>query len=374
MKKTDIIVVGGGLAGLTAAVHLCRNNLEVLLIEKNDFPHHKVCGEYLSKEVLPYLNSLEINLEELSSKNITRLEFSTAEGKKIDTPLDLGGLGISRYALDHYLYQKAQQAGCERVKATVENINFRNNIFTVSLTDGNKFQSDFVLGAFGKRSLLDKRLNRKFQQKSSGWLAVKAHYENKYFPEDLVALHNFEGGYCGLSKTETNAVNACYLATFKSFKKYKDTADFREKVLIKNPFLKEFFSHSKMIFEKELTIAQVNFHPKEQVENHILMLGDAAGLIHPLCGNGMAMAIHSAKIASEVLLKFYKQKEKERAFVENSYSERWTAEFNGRMFAGRLLQKILMNHSVSNFSQQIISLFPGLMPAIVKQTHGKPIA
>lgn len=372
MKKTNIIVVGGGLAGLTATVHLCQNNLEVLLIEKNDFPHHKVCGEYLSKEVLPYLNSLKINLEELSPKNISNLEFSTAEGKKIETKLDLGGLGISRYALDHFFFQKAQQAGCESIEGTVENIIFKNNIFLVSLTDGKKFQADFVLGAFGKRSLLDKNLNRNFQQKSSGWLAVKAHYQNTGFPENLVALHNFEGGYCGLSKTETNAVNACYLATFKSFKKYKDTKDFRENVLMKNPYIGEFFRHSEMLFEKELTIAQVNFHPKEQVKNHILMLGDAAGLIHPLCGNGMAMAIHSAKIASEVLLEFYQQREKERVFVENTYTERWKAEFNGRMFAGRLLQKILMNNSASNFSQQIIGLFPGLMPAIVKQTHGNP--
>lgn len=373
MKKTDVIIAGGGLAGLTAAIHLCQQDLKVLLIEKTEFPHHKVCGEYLSKEVLPYLNSLGLHLNDLSPKQISKLEFSTSEGKRIETELDLGGIGISRYALDYYFYQKALEAGCEMVQASVENISFKEDVFTVVLNDGKKFLADFVLGAFGKRSLLDKKLHRDFEQKSSAWLAVKAHYENISFPEDLVALHNFEGGYCGLSKTETNAVNVCYLATFKSFKKYKDTTEFRKKVLLKNPFLEAFFANSRMIFEKELTIAQINFHSKEQVENHILMLGDAAGLIHPLCGNGMAMAIHSAKIASEVLLEFYQQKEKGRTFVENSYSERWKAEFSGRMFAGRLLQKILMNHSASNFSQQIIGLFPGLMPAIVKQTHGNPM-
>ncbi len=373
MHKTEVIIVGGGLAGLTAAIHLCRHDLKVLLIEKNDFPQHKVCGEYLSREVVPYLKRLELDIFSLHPANITRLEFSTENGKNIQSELDLGGIGISRYALDNFLFQKALESGCEYIQATTENITFKKDVFSVKLNDGKNLQADFVLGAFGKRSLLDRRLGREFQQKPSGWLAVKAHYHFDDFPDELVALHNFEGGYCGLSKTETGAVNSCYLASFKSFKKFRDTTDFRKNILMKNKYLRDFFNKSTMIFEKELTIAQVNFHEKEQVKDHIFMLGDAAGLIHPLCGNGMAMAIHSAKIASEVLLDFYQNKDQERVFAENRYEALWKEQFSRRMFAGRMLQKILINHSAASFSQQIISLFPGLMPTIVKQTHGNPI-
>ncbi|AVR46372.1 FAD-dependent oxidoreductase [Christiangramia fulva] len=374
MSRTQIIIVGGGLAGLTAAIHLSRHQLKVLLIEKNEFPHHKVCGEYLSAEVKLYLEKLGLDIFSLGPKEISRLEFSTTEGKKIDAQLDLGGIGISRYTLDNYFFQKARELGCEILHESVENIEYKNETFSVSLNNGLILKADFVLGAFGKRSLLDRKLDRRFQQKASNWLAVKAHYKNKSFPDDLVALHNFNGGYCGLSKIENGEVNACYLATFESFKKYRDTADFQKNVLMKNRYLKEFFSNSEMSFQKELTIAQINFHSKEQIKDHVIMLGDAAGLIHPLCGNGMAMAIHSAKIASEVLLEFFKRKDIKRASVEKNYEERWKEQFNGRMFAGRLLQKILMNHSATYFSQQIIDLFPGIMPAIVKQTHGNPIA
>lgn len=373
MKQADIIIVGGGLAGLTAAIHLSRQGLKILLIEKNKFPHHKVCGEYLSNEVLPYLTEIGVNLYDLKPAKISKLEFSTLEGNLIETELDLGGIGISRFALDNFLYQKAIENGCQVIQAVVENINYKKNSFSVILNDKTEFSTDFVLGAFGKRSLLDKTLQRDFHQKPSEWLAVKAHYKNEQFPEDVVALHNFEGGYCGLSKTETGTVNACYLATYKSFKKYRGTDDFRENVLMENEYLKEFFSNSEMIFEKEISIAQVNFHSKSRIENHILMLGDAAGLIHPLCGNGMAMAIHSAKIASEILLDYFDGKETQRRAVEELYKSEWSQNFSGRMLAGRLLQKILMNNSAASFSQQIISLFPGLMPTIVKQTHGAPI-
>ena len=57
----DVIIIGGGLAGLTNAIHLSKSRQRVLLIEKNSYPKHKVCGEYISNEVLPYLNSLGIN-------------------------------------------------------------------------------------------------------------------------------------------------------------------------------------------------------------------------------------------------------------------------------------------------------------------------
>jgi hypothetical protein len=77
MIQKPIVIVGGGLAGLTAAIHLSKVGLRVILIEKNEYPKHKVCGEYISNEVLPYLNYLDINISELLPTAIIDLEFST---------------------------------------------------------------------------------------------------------------------------------------------------------------------------------------------------------------------------------------------------------------------------------------------------------
>ena len=65
MEDADVIVIGGGLGGWTAAIHLRKAGLEVMLIEKRQYPFHKFCGEYLSAEVEPYLSSLGISLEEI---------------------------------------------------------------------------------------------------------------------------------------------------------------------------------------------------------------------------------------------------------------------------------------------------------------------
>ena len=221
---------------MTAAIHLSREGREVVLFEKEEFPHHKVCGEYLSSEVLPYLNDLDLDLYELGPARIKKLQFSTREGREINAPLPLGGLGISRYALDFYLYQKALEAGVRILPQKVLEVAFAQRNFEVTTTAGT-YRALQVFGAFGKRSILDKKLRRRFFNSPSQWVAIKQHYENQEFPEDMVGLHNFRGGYCGLSRTETGRVNVCYLASYKSFKRHGNAEDFMNHEIRRNPYL-----------------------------------------------------------------------------------------------------------------------------------------
>jgi menaquinone-9 beta-reductase len=372
MKKKEVLIIGGGLAGLTAAIHLSKIGFQVVIIEKNEFPRHKVCGEYISNEVLPYLNWLGINIQELKPTTISKLQFSTVDGKAITSILPLGGFGISRYALDEFLYNKAVEANCKIVSDTVENIHFENNKFTINTSNGTVYNTEIAIGAFGKRSNIDQNLNRDFIQKKSPWLAVKAHYSG-VFPDDLVGLHNFKGGYCGVSKVENNLINVCYLADYKTFKKYKNIEDYQRKVLFKNPCLKVLFENLDLVFEKPLAISQICFEKKQRVDNHVLMIGDAAGLIHPLCGNGMAMAIHSAKIVSELIDNYCIDEKESRVTLEKKYRQEWDANFKNRIKMGRFLARLLQNIKISKYILKMLLEFPALLQLIVKKTHGKPI-
>jgi len=367
-----VIIVGGGLAGLTAAIHLSKIGLKVIVIEKNEYPKHKVCGEYISNEILPYLNWLSLDISELNPTHITKLDFSTADGKTINCNLPLGGFGVSRYALDAFLCKKAIESGVEIIHDTVDDVIFEDNIFTVKTSNNKDFVSEIIIGAFGKRSNIDQKLKRDFVKKKSHWLAVKAHYSG-VFPSDLVGLHNFEGGYCGVSKVENNIINICYLTKYDSFKKYKNIEEFQNQIVVKNPHLKLIFETSNMLFEFPLTISQVSFDKKATVENHILMIGDTAGLIHPLCGNGMAMAIHSAKIVSELIGDFYAGKIKSREELERMYIAEWNVNFKKRLRIGLFLSFLLQKTKLSAVLMEILIKLPFLMPIIIKQTHGKPI-
>ena len=372
MKNKEVLIIGGGLAGLTAAIHLSKIGLQVTVIEKNEFPKHKVCGEYISNEVLPYLNWLNLNIANLNPTNITQLEFSTASGKTIKSVLPLGGFGISRFALDEYLYKKALENGCKILQDNVENIQFEDNQFIVTTAKKTILKSEIVIGAFGKRSNIDQKLNRDFIQKKSYWLAVKAHYSGD-FPNNSVGLHNFKGGYCGVSKVEKDIINICYLADYETFKRFKNIEEYQKSVVSENPHLKVIFEKSKLLFEKPLTISQISFDKKQAVENHILMIGDTAGLIHPLCGNGMAMAVHSAKIVSELVEKYYTNEIKSRNELEEKYIQEWNFNFKKRLKMGRLLSNLLQKQKLSAVLMRILIIFPFLLSKIIKKTHGTPI-
>jgi len=370
MKTKDVIIVGGGLAGLTAAIHLLKYGYTVTVFEKNHFPKHKVCGEYISNEVTPYLKSLQLDLESLHPKHIDRLSFSLVSGKIISTALPMGGLGISRFTLDYYLYQQVMERGGCIQQETVTEVLFNDKQFKV-ITQNGCYYAALVFGAFGKRSNLDVKLNRRFLSKPSNWLGVKAHYTLP-FDEHLVGLHHFKGGYCGISKVENDNVNICYLGSYATFKKHKNIEEYQEKVVAENPHLKAFFEKAVMQFENPLTISQISFASKSTVENHMLMIGDTAGLIHPLCGNGMAMAIHSAKLACEAAIPFLKEISS-RAEMEKQYTENWKYAFKTRLKTGRWLGYLLQKEQLASLVLQLVVVFPFLLPIIIKRTHGKPI-
>ncbi len=372
MERYDVIIVGAGLAGLTAALDLKKKNHSVLVFEKHTFPNHKVCGEYVSNEVRPYLDTLGVAIPP-TSVNIDTFKLSTVNGKSITARLPLGGFGISRYAFDNLLYEKALALGVIFVFQPVDDIAFEGSSFKVTTFKGQTYQSLFVIGAFGKRSNLDKNLNRAFISRKSPWLGVKAHYNYREFPENEVALHNFNGGYGGLSKTETGAVNFCYLTSYKSFQKERNIASFNEKVVAQNPFLKAFLKKAEPIFEDPMSIAQISFEGKKVVENHVIMCGDSGGLIHPLCGNGMAMAIHSAKMASGLINNYIVEKGNNRKKLEKTYIGHWNSVFRKRLWVGRQLQSLLLNKEISKLGLSLVVRTPGLLSRIIRATHGKPI-
>ena len=368
----DVIIVGGGLAGLTSAIHLSKFQQRVLLIEKNSYPKHKVCGEYISNEVLPYLNSLGINPIKEGAKKISKVQVSTTKGNLIKGVLPLGGFGMSRYFLDSLLLKKARVNGVQVLKDSVDSICFKNGVFSVQTKDSKSFQSKIAIGAFGKRSELDLKMNRKFIQKKSPYLAVKLHVKGN-FPENLIALHNFKGGYCGVSKVENNSINLCYITEYQSFKKHKNIIDFQEQVVFKNKHLKKIFKESTSVFEKPLTISQISFETKKPVENHIIMCGDTAGMIHPLCGNGMGMAITSARLASVRILQFLNGEIKTREGLEKQYFKDWNNEFKTRLKTGHFIATLFRSQSVSQIAYSILKIIPFLLPKMIQFTHGKEI-
>lgn len=367
-QQYDIIIAGGGLSGLTAAILFSRKS-KVLFIDPETYPRHKMCGEYLSNEVIDFLKTIDIDLDQESSVNLENLKFTASSHQPLSCNLPQGGKGISRFHLDQLLYKKALEKAIF-LQDKVIDATFKNDSFQVKTTTQVLTCKQFLM-ATGKRSLLDKKLDRNFIQQKSPWLAVKMHYQYD-METNLVELHNFEGGYAGVSKVENGHVNLCYLASYESFKRYKNVDDFNKEILSKNEFLKTFFKQATTVWDQPITISQISFEKKAPVENNIIMMGDTAGLIHPLCGNGMAMAIHSAKIAYEELQPFL-EGQIDRGQALANYAVTWKKTFHKRLKIGRILQGILLNRTYTKLGLWFLRRFPFLLSTIIKSTHGKPI-
>ena len=369
-KQADVSIIGGGLAGLTAAIHLAKLGYSVTVFERQTYPNHKVCGEYVSREVLPYLEFLALDLPLPELPHIKRLQLTLPTGKQSFHQLPLGGFGISRFLFDELSYKHAVTLGVQFIFKKVEEVRFTHSQFKITTASKDSFTATLCLAAWGKRSNLDKQFDRKFITQQSEWMAVKGHYRYEC-DDDLISLHNFKGGYCGVSQIEDGIVNACYLLDTKIFKNYGNITTVEKNVLMQNPFLAKFKREAKPLFQQPLTISQISFQQKDSVINHMLLIGDSAGLIHPLCGNGMAMAIHAAKIAAENCHDFFNAHQN-RETLETSYNSLWKAAFTKRLNIGRSVQRVLLNQQLSTPLLSVAQMLPGAVSKIISMTHGKP--
>jgi flavin-dependent dehydrogenase len=301
------LVLGGGLAGLAAALDLAQRGHRVVVVERRRYPFHRVCGEYVSNEVLPYLRRLGADPAALAPAAIRRFGLSSPAGRTLASPLDLGGFGVSRYLLDDFLYQLALAQGIEFIFATVADVAFdaAADQHTVRLADGRHLTARLVLGTYGKRSTLDRQLGRAFFAQRSPYLGVKHHLRLPGFARDVIELHNFRDGYAGISAIEEDKLCFCYLTTRANLKASGGTiAALEGQVLARNPHLADILGHAERLYAQPEVINEISFAPKQPVEQHLLMVGDAAGLITPLCGNGMAMALHGAALAAPLASRF----------------------------------------------------------------------
>ena len=371
----DVTVIGGGLAGLSLSIQLANKGYTVALFEKEQYPFHKVCGEYISLESWKFIEGLGLPLSKMDLPIIKKLIVTSPNGNEFLHNLPMGGFGISRYLIDNELKKLAASVGVTIYEnCKVEDVIYAANEFKLHTQKGD-FTSKVCAGSFGKRSNLDIKWKRNFlgnrYNKLNNYVGVKYHIKTN-FAADTIALHNFSNGYCGISKIENGTYCLCYLTTAANLKKNNNSiADMEKNVLFKNKFLKNIFETSTMLFKAPLTISQISFTEKTQVQNHVLLCGDAAGMITPLCGNGMSIALHSSKLAA-ITINDFLQNKITREGMEARYTNDWKLVFAKRLRAGRIMQRLFGRIWVTNIFISIMKKLPFFATPIIRQTYGQP--
>ena len=348
-EPIDAIIVGGGPAGSAAAAVLATCGRRVVLLEKGSFPRPKVCGEFLSASARGSLERIGVLGEvEADAERIVRGSVNLPAGRAVAFRLPASGLGLSRFALDDRLARRAGELGAEtRFGARVVSVNAKPGramrIRYVRESSEADLEARGVIGAWGRWDALDRALGRGFERgpRYFGW--------SRDFTGDTAALagevrlYLFPGGYCGLSRVEGGAVNLAGVISESA----------RARL---GPGWEAVIAHtrrSNVALDRDLAplsegpvgvlgTGPVFFIAKPPVEDGMLIVGDAAGVIDPFSGEGQAAALASGILAAEVLERGLSGAIAMEA-VPGAYVAAWKDRF-GRRFTWSAAFRRLMLH------------------------------
>lgn len=300
---SEIVVVGGGLAGGAVATLLARGGGRVVLFERTREPHDKVCGEFLSSEARVHLQALGLDLERLGGHEITRVRL-VAGTRASEVALPFRALGISRRRLDEALLEHAARSG-----ARIE-----RGVTVRSITDDGlettfgSLRPRITCLASGKHDV--RGVTRDPRGTLDGRIGFKCHFRiadaTREAMSGCVELVLFDGGYAGLQLVEDGVLNLCLVVGEEHFKQVGGTWEHLRVALEREPHLARRLADAEPMYARPSTISGIPYgflHRATSVDAaNMFRLGDQAAVIPSYCGDGMAIALHSGRLAAHAIL------------------------------------------------------------------------
>jgi flavin-dependent dehydrogenase len=315
----DVAVVGAGPAGATLAALLAARGVRVSLHDRDRFPRDKVCGEFLSYDALPVLEPLGVvdALDRAGAPRIGRCRI-VGSRRTYEFALPQAARGASRWFFDDLLVRTARAKGAE----------VREGETVASLGD---LRAKVIVGAWGRWGRFDQQLRRGFvRDRAHRNFGFKRHYHGAH-DESVIDLYAFRRGYLGVNAVEGGITNICGLVHASRLAGHKGRWDaFVETLRAEEAPLEALYAAHEPAQDGYLSSEPVIFRARSAVEGGIFMIGDASGVIDPLTGNGMAMAVQSALLAAPLLLRLVEQPSRRRK-IEDEYRRA-----HRRFFASRI--------------------------------------
>lgn len=376
--QADLVVIGAGLAGSCLAAAVAQQGWKVVLIERRPRAQHKVCGEFLSPEVQTSLRGLGLyhTVAALAPAPMSGATLISRRGISLRVGLPGTAWGVSRFALDSALSDGAVAAGTTLLGgATATAVTPTSDGYTVELRDaaGERVQvaARTAVIACGRHAAPGLRAQTANATPRQLYVGVKCHYEGVSLAPE-VRLYLFDGGYVGLSPIEHGRANLCLLATQEAFQRAgKTIPGMLAAIMQGNPALARDLVGGQVLGESMVAVAAVDTERPAALWGPCARIGDAATMIPPLCGDGMAMAIRAAEISAPLVGEVLAGKRSLEEW-QAAYEASWHREFDGPLRAGRRLQALLGTPGLSAGLLGLGRLLPRLAQRLVLATRGQP--
>jgi flavin-dependent dehydrogenase len=331
----DVIIVGAGPAGASAAIHLARNDLRVLLVEQKKFPRPKLCGEFISPECQKHFENLGVAeaMHNSAPTALTETVFYSSRGHNVSIPSNwFGGsaaLGLSRAVMDDVLLRRAQACGVHVIEnATInEPIVDEQTVSGVRLKEHEYF-APLTIDATGRARILSKKLNPIERRSKRKLIAFKAHLRNTRVAANACEIYFYPDGYGGLSTIEGDIGNLCFIISAEQVKHHHSNPDvIVREVLMQNQRAAYTLANAQL--ESEWLSASWERFGRRQPNPAagLIAIGDAAAFIDPFTGSGMLMALESGELAANVIVR-HRDK---LPLIGPSYAEAYVQKFDSRL-------------------------------------------
>lgn len=356
----EALIVGGGLAGSMAALRLAGAGRRVTLVEKSRAAHHKVCGEFLSFESLHYLQQQGISVPSLGGVPIHSVRLAS-RSVVAQAELPFAAYSLTRRCLDEHLLQRAEQVGAEVLRGVaVTSLAREQGSWLARLQDGRELRADDALLATGKHDL------RGWPRPAGthhGLVGFKMYFglsEQQHAAlGDAVELILFPGGYAGLQPVEDGTANLCLLIHTDRLRTLPaGWPSVLAHTTEHAPPLARRLQGAEALLDAPLAASQIPYgHVQRDAQEGLWRIGDQAAVIPSFCGDGMAIALHSAALASQYLLAGHNA---------NDYQRRLYRQLASRIaVATRLSQTLVSLPQVAG----LLRVAPALLPRIAAATR-----
>lgn len=295
----DVLVIGGGLAGAAAAAHLARAGHDVGVLERTTGPHDKVCGEFLSFEAQEELRGIGLDLRGLGAVPIGAVAVA-AGGRRVEAPLGFEALSLSRRVLDEAVLGKATEAGAEiRRGARVTGLAREGAVWSVEVEGQGRTRARHIFLATGKHDL---RGWPRAAGRQTDLIGFKTYWHLRRGLGASVELHLFPGGYAGIEMVEGGRANLCLVVGRGTFEALgRRWEGLLAHILGSCPSLRDRLAGAAPCEPRPLAVAGIPYGLVQAGSNGPWRLGDQAAVIPSFTGEGMSIALHSARLAAGYL-------------------------------------------------------------------------